>query len=191
MDDIKPAILLDDQGPIRYDWQGIKLLYVAGASVTDIARSLTADCPEYFVRVQNTVSVKVKRDEWQSIKDRALSLAETRKSNSLAHKDQGPRALSEGVMLSAANILASRKTAYRERTSKFIDRASIELEKRPIESLEDASLAGKLFDPIHELARDIHGLHAKEGSHSLQVNVLSNWAGKIPEPIEVETESQE
>jgi hypothetical protein len=81
--------------------------------------------------------------------------------------------MSQNVTTAAGNLYAARKNAYLDVTAKFIDRAATQLDRRAIDSLEDAALAGKLFLPVHELARDIHGLNARESANQVNVNILS------------------
>ncbi len=166
---------------IRYDWPSIKLLYVAGAGVTEIARSLTRDRPDDFARIRGTIAQRCTRDRWPALRTAGLQLTQDRPQGSKGNDSVSDKIMSQNVTMAAANLYAARKDSYRERTSRFIDRASLQLDQRPIESLEDASRAGKLFQPVHELARDIHGLNAKEGSHNLNVNILSQWTDMIPE----------
>ena len=82
-------------------------------------------------------------------------------------------------------IFSARKRKYLDRTSLFGDQASEKLTETPVESLHDASLRAKLFEPVHNIMKTVHGLDAKEGSTNLQVNLLSNWAGQMP-VVEVE-----
>jgi len=165
---------------IRCDWPAIKLLYVAGNGVTDIARSLTKDSPAECSRIRATIAQRCKREDWPALRKAGLQLAQDRPPGSKGNDSVSDSILSPDVTKAAGNLFALRKDAYRERTTRFIDRASVQLDRRPIDSLEDAALAGKLFQPVHEIARDIHGLNAKEGSHNLQINFLSDLAGKIP-----------
>jgi hypothetical protein len=158
---------------IRYDWPAIKLLYVAGAGVTEIARSLAGDRPEDNVRIRATVAQRCKREDWPALRSKGLQLAQDRPPGSKGNDSVSDKMMSQHVTI-AAGLLADRKNAYCERTSRFIDRASLQLDQRPIESLEDASQAGKMFQPVHVLARDIHGLNAKEPAAALQVNFLGN-----------------
>lgn len=173
-------ILIDEAGPIRYDWPQIKLLYVAGAGVTDLARSLTIDQPDEFDRVRAAVAQRAHREEWLEIRDAGLKMTQNRPEGSKNNVSALERPLSQNVQILAQNIFAERKKLYIERTTGFIDRASKRLEERKVATLEDAAMAAKLFEPVHAIARDVHGLNAKEGTHNLQVNILSDWAGKLP-----------
>lgn len=173
--------IVDDAGPIRYDWPSIKLLYVGGASVTDIARSLTKDYPDHFTRIQNTISVRAQRDEWKKVRDSALELLALRPESSRGNDSTLSPVMSKDVMSMAANTASVRKNRYLDVTTEAIDRAASTLKDRPINTLEEAAMAFKLMEPVHALARDVHGLSAKDGANQVQVNILSQWAGGIPE----------
>lgn len=164
------ASLSDQQGVIRYDWPGIQLLFTAGCSPADIARSLTQDCPDNYDTVRKTVAQRSSRYEWTKTADEAKKLVSANPS-SIYNKT---KELSSSVVGLAQNIALERKKSYLDRTSGFIDRASKLLEDRPLESLEDAAMAGKLFDPVHQIAKDVHGLNAREPVAALQVNILSD-----------------
>lgn len=162
--------LVDRQGPIRYDWSGIQLLWTAGASAADIAKSLTQDFPEQYDIVRNTVAKRAQRHEWHQTAKEAQKLVSANPS-SFYNK---PRELSASVLATSVNIASERKKNYVDRVAGFLDKSSKLLEDRPLESLEDAALAGKLMEPVHNIARDIHGLNAREPVAALQVNFLSD-----------------
>lgn len=161
--------LVDENGIIRYDWPEIRLLFVGGSTVADIARSLTVDCPDSYDTVSNTIYTRARRDEWAETSRQVAKLAESRPRASV----NGSSELSTTVQTMAQNIAIERKKSYIDRTSGFIDKASKLLEDRPLQTLEDAAMAGKLFDPVHQIAKDIHGLNAREPVAALQVNILS------------------
>lgn len=177
---MESPVLIDESGPIRYDWHEIKLLFVAGAGVTDIARSITKDQPELLDRVSNTIQQRCGRDEWAKLRADAISLIQERPPTSKNNSTVIERLASPNVIQMAQNIFAARKHSYLERTSLFGDQASKRLVETEVQSLEEASLKAKLFEPVHNMMKTVHGLDAKEGSTNLQVNVLSDWAGKYP-----------
>lgn len=183
-----PDSCADRQGVIRYDWSSIKLLYVGGASHSDIAHGLTIDCPEHFDRARAAIAQASSRDDWPSLRELSNTLVQSRVNAHKSNDSTLNRVESHLVTQTAASTYAARKNRYLDVTSRFIDRASDQLEKREIESLEQAALAAKLMQPVHEIARDIHGLNAKEGAGQVQVNILSDWAGGIPPSLDVQTQ---
>ena len=178
--DAQPG-LSDEVGPIRYDWQTIKLLYISGASSTDIARSLTLDCPDAMNRVRNTICKRGERDGWKEIREAGLKLTQNRPANSMNNDSRLESALSQSVESIAQNVYSARKSRYLDITTRFVDRSATALDNRSINNLEEAAMAAKLMEPVHAIAKDVHGLNAKEGTHNLQVNFLSDFSGQIPE----------
>jgi hypothetical protein len=181
-----PAVI-DGYGPIRYDWPRLKLLYVGGASNTDIARSITTDFPEHFERVRAAINQRSCREEWPKLREESVTLVNSRSGLSKNNDSPLQPPSSQNVITTAANTASVRKNRYLEITSKFIDRAASQLESHPVESLADAALAAKFMLPVHEIAKDVHGLNGKDGSNQVQVNILSDWAGSGPPEIQVET----
>lgn len=173
MDNQSP-ILVDEAGPIRYNWPEIKLLYVSGASCTDIARGLTKDCPDHTNRARSAIAQRCCRDGWPEIRDAGKKFMETRPINAKNHDSRfQPSLLQDGARM-AANVFADRKNSYLERASSFVDKSSKLLDDREINNLEEAALAAQLFDPVHKIAKDVHGLNVKEPAAALQVNFLSD-----------------
>ena len=187
VDDSIPPIIVDDQGPIRYDWPNLKLLYVGGAGVADIARALTVEFPDHFERVQNTINRRSAREEWPKVREDSANLIRMRPESSKNNVSLLERPMSQNVLTTAANTRSVRKERYLNSTSAFIDKAAQQLDNHPISSLADAALAAKLMEPVHAIAKDVHGLNAKDGSNAVQVNILSEWAGSGPPEVSVET----
>ncbi|MCE0483114.1 MAG: hypothetical protein LV479_02625 [Methylacidiphilales bacterium] len=175
---------------IRYDWPSLKLLYVGGASHTDIAHALTKDCPEEFDRVRAAIAKASSRDDWPALRNASQTIVSARPEASPLNDSTLSHLPSQSVTKVAAECFSARKSRYLDVTSGFIDRAATQLRQRGIDSLESAALAAKLMLPVHELARDIHGLNAKESGNQVNVNILSEWAGGDPPAIEVEAESE-
>lgn len=178
-DDPIPSFV-DESGPIRYDWPSIKLLYASGAGVSEIAHSMSKDFPEQFKRIRAAIAQRCSLDEWPKIREAGQALAHSRPAGSKNNDSLSVLPPSHNVTAIAQNLQSARKSRYLEVTSKFIEKASNHLEGHPIQCLADAAMAAKLFAPVHEIAKDVHGLNGKDGQNLLQVNVLSQWAGGIP-----------
>lgn len=181
------SIIIDESGPIRYDWPGIKLLYVAGAGCSEIAHSMTAQTTHLFERVRAAIAQRCSVDEWPKLREAGLKLSESRPVGSKNNDSLSDRLLSRNITATAGGCLAARKNRYLDITSKFIDRASDQLDKREISSLEQAALAAKLMQPVHEIAKDVHGLNSKDGVNQVNVNILSQWTDSGPPAVEVES----
>lgn len=159
--------LVDEVGIIRYDWEEIKALYVANISPTEIARSLTKECPESFSTVQNTIHTRASRNDWQLLRDKASKLVSGDPDANL-----GVSKIARPSLISS--VLAERRGRYLDITSKKLDETATALENTPINSLEQSAMAFKLLEPAHKIAVDVHGLNARESAAALQVNILSD-----------------
>jgi hypothetical protein len=173
-------ILFDQQGPIRYDWPSIKLLYVGGASHSDIATALTKNQPDLFDRVRAAIAQSSSRDDWPSLRQLSIDVVQSRPDAVPNNHNTVSRLKSHDVTLLAASTHSARKNRYLDITSKFLDRAATTLDQRRVDTLEQAAMAAKLMQPVHEIARDIHGLSSKDGVNQVNVNILSQWAETGP-----------
>lgn len=169
--------------PLRYDWPEIKLMYVAGASAADIARALTQTQPDAFRRVQNTILQACGRGEWNKLREKAVKLTESRPEGSKNNVSTLSPPSSTNVIAMAQNILSARKNKYLDVMTEAIERGSLAVKRASLDTLEDVAMTFKLAEPMHAIAKDVHGLNAKDSVQAMQVNFLSDFAGALPMPV--------
>lgn len=177
--------LSDEIGVIRYDWSQLKLLYVSGVGCTDLAKSLTKDCPEEFNRVRGAISMQCHREEWEKIRESGRAIISQQPSTT---KNNGSTQLQNVATDLAASVFAHRKNSYLDKTTLKVDQAAEILAKQPLNDMEDVHLAFKQFEPVHRMAVDLHGLNAKDSPAALNVSFLGNPEQcKVVVDVDVET----
>jgi hypothetical protein len=159
-------------------------LFTAGVSAADIAKSLTKTCPDAYLTVRKTIATRSQRYEWAKVAEDARKLVSS-EPRAISDVFRSQNAMSPNVVAYAANIASERKNRYLDVTTGFIDKAVTKLQEHPIESLQDASVAAKLMEPVHKIAVDVHGLNAKESPASLQVNILSQGGDVVVDAPEI------
>lgn len=166
--------IANEQGVIRYDWPNIQLLWTAGATAADIARSMTRDCPEEYDKVRNTVAVRAARNEWAKTAEDARKLVsgQTRAITDGFQKTRN--ALSTDVIGQAANIALQHKNAYVSRVSAWGDKVSSVLEQQQVTTMDQVQTTAIQLKPAHDILKDIHGLNARENSTQVNFNMLSD-----------------
>lgn len=175
------VIVIDESGPVRYNWPEIKLLYMGGATAQQIANALSAGNPESTETIRAAIAKQSSRNDWPSELASITQKVSEAKNGRQYLPDGQNNTQSLSVTEASVTLASERKARYLEITSKFADRAAKTLDQRQIDTLEDAAMAAKLFQPVHELARDIHGLNGKDVGNQVQVNILSDWANKVPD----------
>lgn len=170
------------EGESRLDWSAVEAMWLTGIGATEIARTICPNDKTSAKRVRDRIYCHAYKHGWtkrlekahkmQELADKLLEKPKTAQPTQISPVEQTKLEVTNGAQI-AANIMATRKEAYLQKTSKAIDKATELLEKHEMHTLEDAGLAFAAFEPVHKIAKDVHGLDAKNVTNAVQVNFLS------------------